>query len=139
MIDDNVIYRLLADLVLLVHAAIVVFVVAGLILIVLGGWRGWGWVRNPWFRLAHVLAIGVVVAQSWLGRICPLTDLEMALRQRAGLATYPGGFFAHWVEVLLYYRAPGWVFTLCYTLFGLLVLASWYIVRPRPFRGDRRE
>ncbi|MGH8119146.1 MAG: DUF2784 domain-containing protein, partial [Gammaproteobacteria bacterium] len=97
------------------------------------------WVRNPWFRVAHLLAIGVVVSQAWLGVLCPLTTLEMALRDRAGGAVYPGSFIAHWVEFLLYYRAPAWVFTLCYSVFGVLVAASWLAVRPRPFgKSDRR-
>jgi hypothetical protein len=133
MLNSSVPYRVLADLVLLLHAAFVVFVIVGLVLIILGGWRGWRWVRNPWFRLAHLLAIGVVVTQAWLGVLCPLTTLEMTLRIRAGEAVYPGSFIAHWLETLLYYRAPAWVFTLCYTLFGLLVIASWYAVCPRPF------
>ena len=129
----SVTYRVLADLILLLHASFVVFVIAGLALVLLGGWRGWRWVRNPWFRLAHLLAIGVVVAQAWLGALCPLTTLEMSLRARAGEAVYPGSFIAHWLESLLYYRAPPWAFIVCYTVFGFLVVASWYAVRPRSF------
>ena len=54
----------------------------------------------------------------------------MQLRAQAGEAIYSGAFIAHWVESLLYYRAPGWVFALVYTLFGLLVVLSWFLVRP---------
>jgi len=122
-----------ADLVLFTHVLFVAFVVFGLLLILTGKARAWAWVRNPWFRLAHLAAIGVVVVQSWFGAVCPLTILEMALRRRAGDATYPGSFMAHWLETILYYRAPTWVFAVCYTIFGGLVLASWYWVRPRPF------
>jgi len=122
-----------ADLVLLAHVLFVAFVVFGLLLILAGKARAWAWVRNPWFRLAHLAAIGIVVVQSWFGVVCPLTILEMALRKRAGDAVYPGSFVAHWLEAILYYRAPTWVFAVCYTIFGGLVLASWYWVRPRPF------
>jgi hypothetical protein len=108
-------------------------VVVGLLLILAGKPLAWSWVRNPWFRLAHLLAIGVVVVQSWLGQVCPLTRWEMALRAKAGDATYAGSFIAHWVEKLLYYQAPSWVFAACYTAFGALVLASWFWVRPRRF------
>ena len=83
-------YRLAADLMLALHVTVVVFVVAGLALVLFGATRGWRWVRNPWFRLAHAACIGVVVLQAWLGRICPLTTWEMALRERAGDATYGG-------------------------------------------------
>jgi Protein of Unknown function (DUF2784). len=129
----SVLYRVLADLILFLHSSFVVFVIAGLVFVLIGGLRGWRWVRNPWFRLAHLLAIAVVVAQAWLGVLCPLTTLEMTLRAHAGDAVYPGSFIAHWLESLLYYRAPAWVFTVCYTVFGFLVVASWYAVHPRSF------
>ncbi len=77
----------LADLVLLLHVLFVVFVVGGLFLIFLGGVRKWRWVRKPWFRLAHILAIGVVVVQSWFAVICPLTTTRKRL---AGASRWHG-------------------------------------------------
>lgn len=133
MMDNQTLYALGADLLLLLHVSIVLFIVLGLVLILIGKKVGWSWVRNPWFRLAHLLAIGMVVVQSWVGEICPLTTWEMMLRSKAGDATYTGSFIAHWLEVILYYRAPPWVFTLVYTGFGSLVLISWFWVRPRSF------
>ena len=130
-------FRFAADALLLLHVAFVLFVVCGLVLIIAGGIRGWAWVRNPWFRVAHVAAIGVVVLQAWWGRICPLTVWEMALRERAGDAVYRGAFVAHWLDSLLYYRAPPWVFAVIYTLFAVLVAVSWYRIRPRPFSRNR--
>ena len=124
-------YLLAADAVLLLHLLFVVFVVAGLVLTLVGRLLSWAWVRNWWFRVVHLAAIGVVVLQSWLGVICPLTKLEMALRDRAGDTTYVGGFVSHWLETILYYRAPAWVFAVVYTAFGLLVLLSWFWVPPR--------
>ena len=126
-------YLLLADALLAVHVLFVAFVVLGLLLIIAGRWLSWTWVRNPWFRMTHLVCIVVVVLQSWLGRICPLTTWEMALRAKAGDTTYPGAFFAHWLEQILYYQAPAWVFAVVYTLFGVLVIATWYWVRPRSF------
>ena len=127
-------YQMLADLVLATHIAFVAFMVAGLLLIVIGGFCGWRWIRNPWFRSLHLAGIGLVVVQTWWGMICPLTKLEMFLRERAGEATYRGDFIAHWLQRLLYYEAPPWVFTVFYTLFGLAVIGSWWKFRPRPFR-----
>jgi hypothetical protein len=46
---------------------------------------------------------------------------------------YAGSFVAHWLESVLYYQAPGWVFAVAYTVFAALVLASWFWVPPRPF------
>ena len=123
-------YLLAADAVLFLHVLFVVFVVIGLILILAGKLLSWSWVRNWWFRVGHLAAIGVVVLQSWLGVICPLTQLEMFLRSKAGDATYAGSFVSHWLEAILYYRAPAWVFAVSYTAFGAIVVLSWIWVRP---------
>lgn len=130
---SEILYLAAADALLFTHALFVVFVIAGLMLILVGGFLSWSWVRNPWFRTAHLIGIVVVVLQSWLGVICPLTIWEMELRSKAGDAVYAGSFISHWLEELLYFQAPGWVFIVCYTTFGLLVLFSWFWVRPQPF------
>ena len=113
------------------HVALVAFVVGGLLLVVGGNLAGWRWVNALGFRVAHLVAIGFVVAESWLGIVCPLTSLEVWLRAQARQAAYTGGFIEHWLQRLLYYDAPGWVFTLAYSVFGLAVLASWWYFPPR--------
>ena len=123
--------RLLADAVLTLHFGIVVFVVGGLVLILVGNWRGFRFVNGWWFRLSHLAAIGVVVAQAWLGVVCPLTTLESSLRRRAGGAGYEASFIEHWVGRALYYDAPAWVFTTAYTLFAAAVVAAWWYYPPR--------
>lgn len=127
-------YQVLADAVLLLHFAVVVFVVGGLVAIIVFNLRGgaragsWGrsWVNGPAFRWTHLAAIGVVVLQSWLGATCPLTTLENGLRRRAGQAAYEASFIEHWVSRLLFHEAPGWLFVAAYTVFGLAVLAAWW-------------
>lgn len=126
-------HRLAADVVLIVHFSFIAFVVLGQLLVVAGGVFRWKWVRNPWLRSMHLAAIGIVVAQAWLGVVCPLTTLEMGLRDRAGDATYDGTFVAHWLRKCVFWEAPLWVFTACYTAFALLVIASWIFIRPRRF------
>lgn len=123
-------YQLLADVVLTLHFAVVAFVVGGLVVVIVGNLRNWRWVNRLWFRLAHLGAIMVVVAEAWLGVVCPLTTLEMGLRAKARVTTYRGSFIEHWIQQLLYYDAPAWVFVLGYTLFGLLVVATWLIFPP---------
>ncbi|MDX1754545.1 MAG: DUF2784 domain-containing protein [Marinobacter sp.] len=125
------IYQWMADGVLTLHVAVVMFVVLGLVLILAGGVRGWRWVRNRWFRFGHLAAILVVVLQAWLGVICPLTTLEMWLRERAGAGGYSGSFIEHWLQALLYYQAPAWVFVLLYTLFTGVVGLAWWRFPPR--------
>jgi hypothetical protein len=127
-------YQLLADAVLALHVAVVVFVVGGLVLVVAGNLRGWRWVNAWWFRLAHLAAILVVVAEAWFGVVCPLTTAEAWLRSQALAAAYSGGFIEHWLQRLLFYEAPGWVFTLAYSLFGLAVAIAWWRFPPLPNR-----
>jgi hypothetical protein len=132
--DSAFTWQLLADIVLCLHFAIVVFVVGGLVLIFAGNAIGWKWVNTWGFRIAHLAAIAIVVAESWLGIVCPLTTLEAWLREQAGTAPYSASFIEHWVQRLLYYEAPPWVFTLAYSLFGLAVAATWWVFPPRRMR-----
>jgi len=132
-VKTSMIYLLAADAILVLHVLFVAFVVIGLLLIFLGKTCGWSWVRNPWFRLVHLAAINVVMIQSWLGVMCPLTSWENALRSLAGDTVYAGSFISYSLDTLLYYRAPVWAFIVCYTTFGTIVVASWIWIRPRPF------
>ena len=60
-------YRLLADFVLIVHFGIVLFVLLGMLLTLIGLAARWRWVHNFWFRTAHLITIVIVVLQAWLG------------------------------------------------------------------------
>ena len=121
----------LADFVLITHAAFAAFVIFGLVLILVGGFLSWSWVRNSWFRALHLLGITIIVVQSWLGVVCPLTTLEMWLRQQEGMSTYEGGFIQYWLHQLLFYDAPAQVFIAAYSLFGLLVVLAMFKYPPK--------
>lgn len=127
-------YKLAADLVVLAHAAYVSFVLFGQLGILAGILCRWEWIRNRTFRWLHLAAISLVVLESLLGIVCPLTTLETWLRRQAGQTTYAGDFIGHWVHELLFYNAPAWVFTLIYATFGLTVLAAFFVAPPRPRR-----
>jgi len=129
-VSKATLYRFGADALLVTHVAFVLFVVLTVPVVFVGAWRGWGWVRNRWFRLAHLVAIGIVAGQAWLGVLCPLTVWETELRRRAGERAYEGSFIAHWLERVLYIDAPAWMFTAAYTLFGALVVFAWVRVPP---------
>jgi polyferredoxin len=131
--------QLLADLVLALHVGVVAFAVGGLLLVIVGNLRHWSWVNFLWLRIAHLLAIAIVVLEAWLGITCPLTSLEMHLRTQAGAASYDGGFIEHWLAQLLYFDAPLWAFTLAYSLFGLAVLAAWWRFPPQSRRRRKKS
>ena len=85
-------HGILADLVVLLHAAFVLFVAAGGLLV-------WRWPRLVWVHLpALVWGVGI----EWSGAICPLTPLEIWLRERAGQVDYRGDFVDHYVMPILY-------------------------------------
>ena len=125
-------YHFAADVVLVVHFAFVIFVLFGLIAIWAGGLFRWNWVRNIRFRLTHIAAIGIVVAESLGGVICPLTTWENKLRELAGGGgEYEGSFVQHWVHRLMFFEASPTTFTIIYVVFFLAVIASFWAVKPR--------
>jgi hypothetical protein len=126
-----VFYRLLADAVVAVHFAYVVFVVLGLVAILAGAARGWQWVRNFWFRVVHFLMIAVVVIESVFGILCPLTEWEDHLRELGGESGEPGSFVGRWLDRLLFVDLSSSTLAVCYCLFGLAVLLTLILVPPR--------
>ncbi|MCC7017165.1 MAG: DUF2784 family protein [Rhodospirillales bacterium] len=131
-------YGLLADALGVIHAAFVLFVVGGLAAI-LAGWRfDWRWTENLAFRVGHLAAIAVVVLQTWLGELCPLTLWENRLRHLASQQGVGESFVAYWLDRLLYWRFPSWVFLAVYTLFGGLVLATFVWYPPKRKTSEER-
>ncbi len=125
------IYSALADLILIAHVALVLFVIAGEIVTLIGWARAWAWTRDLHFRMAHLLCIGIVVLETWFGVTCPLTTLENHLRRLAGEAGYPASFIGTWLDRLLFYNAPDWAFTTVYSLFALAVFATYFLYPPK--------
>lgn len=127
----QLVYRLIADGIVILHFAYVCFVLFGLLAILLGWICGWQWTRNTVFRGLHLLAIAIVVGEALFGIPCPLTTWEQSLRDLAGDRSYQGDFLANWVHEILFYEAEPWVFTLCYSVFGLIVLLTFVLYPPR--------
>jgi Protein of Unknown function (DUF2784) len=116
-------YKVLADLVLLVHIAFVAFVV-------IGGVAVLRWPRLAW---VHLPAVIWAVWIEYAGWICPLTPLENALRQAGGDAAYAGGFIDYYVVPVLY---PAGLSRAVQVVLGSVVLllntlAYWQLARQR--------
>ncbi len=120
-----------ADMVLILHFAFVLFVVGGLVVIVAGNLCGWRFVNRLWFRLLHLATILVVVLEAWFNIVCPLTALENQLRIEAGNEGYSTSFIEHWLGAILFFDLPPAVFVMAYTLFGILVLFTWWKYPPK--------
>jgi hypothetical protein len=121
----------LADAVLIVHFAFVLFVVGGLAAVWLGAAAGWRWVRNFWFRAAHLAAIAFVAGESLLGVWCPLTLWEDALRGRHDEKS----FVARWIHRVMFYELPEWLFSAAYVIFAAVVALTWWLIKPERTRG----
>ncbi len=85
-------YRVLADLVLVLHAAFILFAVFGGLLAL---WRRW----CLWIHLPAAVWAATVVMMGW---ICPLTPLEQRLRLAAGQQGYESGFIEHYLLAAIY-------------------------------------
>lgn len=116
----------LGQLVLSAHVAVIVFNVAGLVVIPLGAARGWRFVRRRGLRLLHLGSLAVVAAQAALGRACFLTDWQAALTGEG--AHDP--LIMRWINGLIYWPLPMWVFSTMYLAVLAYVVALWWWVRP---------
>ena len=85
-------YRLTADLVVVVHLGFILFVALGALL-------AWRW---PWLVLLHAPSLVWAVASVTIGVPCPLTPLEKSLRRLAGEEGYAGGFVDRYIEGVVY-------------------------------------
>jgi Protein of Unknown function (DUF2784) len=126
---------MLADAIVVVHFLILLFVLAGVPLVYVGVAFRWAWVRSWRWRVVHLGAIVFIAAESLLGIACPLTVWEYALRGQP----FAGGFIERWIDQLLFYDAPPWVFTVAYVAFAALVLVTWVAAPPTRQRRVRDE
>ena len=122
---------LLAEAILAVHLVVIAFNAAGLIVIPIGAWRGWRLVRIFWLRLLHLALLAVVAGQALAGRACFLTLWQDDLTGRAAAAA---PLIMRFVDRLIYWDLPMWVFTAIYVAVFLYVVALSLLV---PF-GRRR-
>jgi hypothetical protein len=115
---------LFGDAVLALHLAVIAFNVLGLIAILVGAARNWEWVHIRWWRLLHLASWGVVAAQALLGRACFLTLWQDQLSRTSGEAP----LIMRWVNSLIYWPLPIWVFGLIYIALFAVVVALWWRV-----------
>lgn len=118
--------------ILVLHLAIITFNVVGCVLVPVGAWLAWRWVHAFWWRLAHLLSLAVVALQAIFGRACFLTIWQGDLSGSA--RTQP--LIAGWIDSLIYWPLPLWVFAAIYVVVCVYVIVLWFLVPPRwPWHG----
>ena len=118
---------LLADFVLLAHFAITVFLVVGMLLIPLGAYWHWSWVRARRMRQIHAGLMALIAIEAVFHITCPLTVLEALLRHAAA----PKSFWADQLSKILYWDLPLEFFTILYVCCVIWILYLWKSVPPR--------
>jgi hypothetical protein len=125
----------LASAILVLHLVVIAFNIFGLVAIPLGAWRGWGFVRVAWWRWLHVASLVVVAGQAVAGRACFLTLMQDEL---SGAGESPP-LIARWVNSVVYWPLPIWVFAAAYVALAAYVVALLWIVPVRRRGGAVRQ
>ena len=126
-------YGILASAISAIHFCYVAYVVCGQVLILLGIPLKWGWIRNPWFRISHLLMISIVAVESLYDFECPLTTWEHDLGILAGRPGDGRSFIGAMLEGILFCPCePNHpVYIISYVSFALLVLGTFIMWPPR--------
>lgn len=119
-----------ALVVLYFHFAVVLFNVFWLVVVPLGAWLGWNFVRSFRWRIVHLAALVIVAAQAAAGRLCFLTIFQNELQAASGGAA-PPSLFTRLVFDAIYWPLPDWVFAPLYVLAFAFAVFLWFAVPPR--------
>jgi hypothetical protein len=117
----------LAELILAVHLLVIGFNVFGLVAVPLGAWRGWRFVRVRWWRVLHLVSLGLVALQALAGRACLLTIWQQDLTGTAHTPLIMG-----WINRVIFWPLPIWAFTVGYVAVAAYAVALFWIVPPQP-------
>ncbi len=120
----------LAQAVLWLHVGIILFNVLGLVVIPLGAWRGWAFVRVFWWRALHLAILAVVAVQAVFAKICFLTLWQDVLMERSGQAASGEPLIERWVVKALFWPLPLWMFAVLYVAAWIYALLLWRFVPP---------
>jgi len=134
-------YGLCADAVVGIHLAYVAYVIFGQLFIIIGAPLKWQWVRNPWFRFTHLLAITIVAVEAIQGWQCPLTVWEAQLRELGGQAFNGSESFMGKLlhDILFVENVPQLALDTGYVAAALLVMQGLIMYPPRWFRVGKRS
>ena len=118
---------MLADIILILHFLVVIFITVGFLLIPIGYYYGWSWIKNFKLRLFHFGLMFLVTFETLVGITCPLTSIENYLR---GINNSKS-FISFWIEKIIYWDFPTSFFMFLYFVFLGLTLLMWKIYPPK--------
>ena len=117
---------MLADIILILHFLVVIFITVGFLLIPIGYYYDWSWIRNFKLRLFHFGLMFIVTFETLVGITCPLTSIENYFR---GINNSKS-FISFWIEKIIYWDFPTSFFMFLYFVFLGWTLLMWKIYPP---------
>ena len=117
---------MIADIVLIIHFCIVVFITSGFILIPIGYKLDWSWIENTQYRIIHGGLMAFITLETLIGITCPLTSLENSLRGIYQSQTFVG----YWVKQIIYWNFPSQIFLVLYCVFLGWTIFMWKLFPP---------
>ena len=118
---------MLADIILILHFLVVIFITVGFVLIPIGYHYDWSWIKNFKLRLFHFCLMFLVTFETVVGITCPLTSIENYLR---GINNNKS-FISFWIEKIIYWDFPTSFFMFLYFVFLGWTLLMWKIYPPK--------
>lgn len=112
---------MIADIVLIFHFFIVLFITSGFVLIPIGYKLNWGWIANTQYRIVHSGLMAFVTLETLLGITCPLTSIEYSLRGIYRSQTFVG----YWIKQIIYWDLPSQFFIILYCVFLGWTIFMW--------------
>ena len=123
-------YSFLADIIVVIHLSYACFVLFGLLAIIIGVSCGWIWVKNFTFRVIHLVCTVFVPLETIIRIACPLTTLENFFLRASGAEGYSRSFIGNFINKILFYEAPEWIFAMIYVALAILVVVYFILFPP---------
>ena len=117
---------MVADIILMFHFAIVIFITFGTFLIPIGYRSNWLWVKNFKLRICHCGMILFITLETLFGITCPLTSIENKLR---GI-NQTRSFISYWVDQIIYWDLPSQFFIILYSAVLIWTFLLWKLFPP---------
>jgi len=139
MLVLTMLYKIIADIIVVVHFGWVLFMLLGFVLSLWGFF--WREFFNWWlFRILHLFGIVYVVLLAVLRQYCPLTILENTLRARYNpILTYPGSFIVHYINRLIYPDVNPLILLIPTIFIAVFTVVIFIIKPPARIRGIFRR
>ena len=114
------------EIVLFFHFFIFLFITFSFFLIPFGYFKKWEWVKNKYYRLIHLVLMGIILIETILGFMCPLTILENFLRNNIEVDNN----LTQIIHQIMYWNLPNYQFIILYILSFSYLIFLWFFFKP---------